>query len=92
MQAARHPVTQPVKAVRSSPPPAAVRRPANVADLKAQGYQLRGQVSKSVSAARIAGAKWNAADTYYVMRGEVIPGTQIDAAHIENGVGIWMKK
>ena len=92
VQAARHPVTQPVKAVRSSPPPAAVRRPANVADLKAQGYQLRGQVSKSVSAARIAGAKWNAADTYYVMRGKVIPGTQIDAAHIENGVGIWMKK
>ena len=49
-------------------------------------------MSKNVSAAKIAGAKWNAADTYYTIRNKVIPGSRIDAAHIEKGMSVWMKK
>ena len=36
--------------------------------------------------------KWNAADTYYVIRNKVIPGNIVDPAHIELGMTIWMKK
>ena len=76
--------------------PAAAARPsaapASIAELKARGYVVKGTVSKNVSAAKIAGAKWNAPDTYYTIRNKVIPGSRIDAAHIEKGMNIWMKK
>ena len=68
------------------------RRPTTVADLKAQGYKLSGTVSATVTASRIAGSRWNAADTYYVIRGKLTPGNMINAAHIERGMGVWMKK
>ena len=68
------------------------RNPTTVSELKAQGYKLRGTVSKTVTAGRIAGPRWNAADTYYVIRGKLIPGNKVDAAHIEKGMGVWMKK
>ena len=32
------------------------------------------------------------ADTYYTIRNKVVPGTLIDAARIEKGMGVWMKK
>ena len=66
--------------------------PKSIAQLKVQGYVEKGAVSKTMSASKIAGAKWNAADTYYTIRGKVFPGNTIDAAHIENGMCIWMKK
>ena len=69
-----------------------VQSPKSIAQLKARGYEQKGTVSKSNSASKIAGAKWNAADTYYTIRDKVIPGTAIDAAHIEVGMCIWMKK
>ena len=74
------------------PAPAPAQSPRSIAQLKVRGYEQKGTVSKSNSASRIAGAKWNAADTYYTIRGKVIPGTAIDAAHIEVGMCIWMKK
>ena len=74
--------------------PAAVSAavPKSIAQLKVRGYVQKGTVSKSNSASKIAGGKWNAADTYYTIRNKVIPGTAIDAAHIEVGMCIWMKK
>ena len=77
------------KSVFASKP---VGSPASIAELKARGYALKGTVSKGVSAARIAGSRWNAADTYYTIRNKVIPGNQIDEAHIEKGMSVWMKK
>ena len=52
----------------------------------------KGTVSKTTSASRLAGKAWNAPDTYYTIRNKVFPGNQMDAAHIENGMGVWMKK
>ena len=66
--------------------------PRSIAQLKLQGYVEKGSVSKEKSASKIAGAKWNAPDTYYTIRGKVFPGNTINAAHIENGMSIWMKK
>ena len=66
--------------------------PKSVDELTARGYVRKGLVSKANSASRIAGDKWNAADTYYTIRDKVIPGTQIDAAHIEKGMSVWMKE
>ena len=66
--------------------------PKSIAQLKLAGFVEKGTVSKTVSASKIAGGKWNAADTYYTIRGKVFPGNTIDDAHIEVGMSIWMKK
>ena len=65
--------------------------PASIAELKAQGYVLKGTVSPYNTASRIAGGRWNKADTYYTIRNKVIPGSLINPAKIEKGMGIWMK-
>ena len=66
--------------------------PKSIAQLKLAGFVEKGTVSKTVSASKIAGGRWNAADTYYTIRGKVFPGNTIDSAHIEDGMSIWMKK
>ena len=66
--------------------------PRSIAQLMLKGYKEKGTVTKTKSASSIAGSKWNAADTYYTIRGKVFPGNTIDSAHIENGMSIWMKK
>ena len=66
--------------------------PKSAAQLKSMGYAVKGKVSKTISASKIAGSKWNASDTYYTIRDKVFPGNAIDAAHIEVGMSIWMKK
>ena len=53
---------------------------------------MKGTVSPAMTASKIAGGKWNSPDTFYTIRGKVIPGNEIDAAHIEKGMCIWMKK
>ena len=67
------------------------RIPVTIEDLKAQGYTMRGAVSKTVTAVQIAGGKWNSANTYYTIRNKVIPGNMINPAKIEVGMCIWMK-
>ena len=81
-----------VKSAPKSVPTAAGADPKSIAQLKVRGYNLKGTVTKSVTASKIAGGKWNAPDTYYTIRDKVIPGNAIDAAHIEVGMRIWMKK
>lgn len=66
--------------------------PQSVAQLSARGWVLKGIVSKSNSAIRIAGAKWNAPDTYYAIRDKVVPGNAVNPSRIEKGMGVWMKK
>lgn len=88
-------VSKPSKPAVSSPivavkPASGV--PKSVAELKARGFVARGQVSKTRTAISLAGARWNAADTYYSIRDKVIPGNQLDAKRIENGMTIWMRK
>ncbi len=70
----------------------ASRAPRNIAELKARGYVQKGTVSKSMTASKIAGKKWNAADTYYTIRNKVIPGNTLDDARIEKGMAVWMRK
>ena len=81
----------PPKAVVSAPPKVQ-GAPKSIAQLKVQGYVNKGTVSKTTSASKIAGGKWNAPDTYYTIRGKVFPGNTIDDAHIEQGMCVWMKK
>ena len=71
--------------------PEASGAPKSIAQLKVQGYVIKGTVSKTVSASKIAGGKWNAPDTYYTIRGKVFSGNTIDDAHIEKGMCVWMK-
>ena len=80
------------KAAVAAKPAAPAAVPKSIAQLKVRGYVQKGTVSKSNSASKIAGGKWNAADTYYTIRDKVIPGSAIDAAHIEVGMSVWMKK
>ena len=72
-------------------PAAASAAPKSVAELKARGYRMRGCVSQSNPAGRIAGKLWNHAETFYAIRGKVIPGNKINPARIERGMEVWMK-
>jgi N-acetylmuramoyl-L-alanine amidase len=66
--------------------------PRTIAELKARGYAVKGTVSKQQTAIKIAGKKWNHADTYYVIKGKVVQGNEVDATKLGAGVAIWMKK
>ena len=86
------PPVPPKAVVQAKPVVPAVSIPKSAAQLKSMGYAVKGKVSKTTSASKIAGAKWNAPDTYYTIRDKIYPGSAIDAAHIEVGMSIWMKK
>ena len=86
------PAPPPPKPVAAHPPTGVPQAPPkSIAELKARGYTLKGSVTKSVTASKIAGGRWNSKDTYYTIRNKVIPGSEIDPAHIEVGMGVWMK-
>ena len=92
---AAKPAPKAVARAKPAPKPKAAASgsaPKSVAELKKRGFVQKGVVSKTNSASKIAGGKWNAADTYYTIRNKVIPGSSIDAAHIEKGMCVWMKK
>ena len=86
------PKTEPKTAPKAVPKPVFTAPPRSIDELKARGYVLKGSVTKEMTAAKIAGPKWNAADTYYTIRNKVIPGNVLDPAHIEKGMGVWLKK
>ena len=94
---AKNPPPPPPKLVPAPTPVAPVAPvapkspPKSIAELKARGYVFKGSVTKGVTASKIAGGRWNSKDTYYTIRNKVIPGDAIDPAHIENGMGVWMK-
>ena len=83
------PVAKPKAVVAKKP--VAQAPPKSIAQLKARGWVLKGCVSKSNSASKIAGSKWNAPDTYYTIRDKVIPGSSLNESRIEKGMGVWMK-
>ena len=66
--------------------------PKSVAHLKSGGWVCKGAVSKNNTALKLAGSKWNAADTYYTIRDKVVPGNQMNPSKIEKGMCVWMKK
>ena len=89
----------PKSAVSAPPPPpksAVTARPTappkSIAELKSGGWELKGAVTRETSASKLAGSRWNAADTYYTIRNKVVSGKEIDPAHIEKGMGVWLKK
>ena len=77
---------------RGGQKPSAELPPKSIAELKARNFKLLGKVTASVTASKIAGCRWNAADTYYTIRDKVMPGNTIDSRRIEKGMGIWRKK
>lgn len=66
--------------------------PRTVAELMSKGYTVRGTVTKERTALKIAGAKWNAPDTYYTIRDKVISGSSLNPSRIEKGMRVWMRK
>ena len=84
--------TPPKAVIKAKPAALAAVLPKSAVQLKSMGYEVKGKVSKTTSASKIAGAKWNAPDTYYTIRDKIFPGNAIDASHIEVGMSIWMKK
>ena len=87
------PAIQAAPAARpAAPKPAPVQKPpASIAELRARGYKLRGNISPYNTASKLAGGKWNSPDTYYTIRNKVIPGNKINPAKIERDMGVWMK-
>jgi len=88
------PKQQPAKPQPAPKPPPVVQAkkvPRTEAELKSMGYSRRGVISPGLTAMKIAGAKWNADNTYYVVRGKATPGSMINPAKIEVGAAIWMK-
>ena len=79
-------------AAAAKPLAPAASLPKSAAQLKSMGYAVKGKVSKTMSASKIAGSKWDAPDTYYTIRDKIFPGTAIDESRIEVGMSIWMKK
>ena len=76
-----------------TPPSNSFRKiPQSIAELRKQGFESIGSVTKTNLPGRIAGAKWNAADTYYTLRGRVIPGNVLDPRHVEAGMSVWRPK
>ena len=66
--------------------------PKSIADLKAQGYVLKGTILPDKTAAKLVGAKWNAADTYYTIRNKIYSGKEVNPAKFEKGMSVWRKK
>ena len=83
--ASRYPKTPTLSA------PLRANTPKSVADLKAQGYRVRGTLSAGKTAIQIAGAKWKSADTYYVIRGKLTSGNKVVASRLEKGTEVWMR-
>ena len=76
-----------------APPSSSFRKiPQSIAELQRQGFESIGSVSKTNLPGRIAGPKWNASDTYYTLRGRVIPGNVLDPRHVEAGMSVWRPK
>lgn len=65
--------------------------PQSVAELNAQGFKVAGTVTKKNLPLNIVGRHWNAKDTYYAIRGRVIPGNIINPKRFEDGMTIWRK-
>ncbi len=66
--------------------------PKSIADLKAQGYVLKGTILPDKTAAKLVGAKWNSADTYYTIRNKIYSGKEVNPAKFEKGMSVWRKK
>ena len=66
--------------------------PRTVAELKARGFEVKGTISKQSTAMKIAGRDWNRNDTYYLLKGKVVPGNEVDTSKLWAGVSVWMKK
>lgn len=92
-----HPAAKANPAIPKTPRPAAAsasfrKIPQSIAELRRQGFEPIGSVTKTNLPGRIAGSKWNAPDTYYSLRGRVTPGNMLDPRHVEEGMNVWRKK
>ena len=82
---------------QATPKPAVARpkpkpvSPKSIAELRARGYRLKGNISPYNTASRLAGGRWNSPDTYYTIRNKVIPGDKINPLRIERDMGVWMR-
>lgn len=68
------------------------RVPQSITELNREGYVIIGTVAKGRTPRTIAGAKWNSPDTYYSVRGRVLPGNILDPRKAQEGMSVWRKK
>lgn len=84
----------PLKTPPKTPPkptPAFTALPQSIPELNRQGFVCLGMISKKNLPSNIAGKAWNSPDTYYTIRGRVIPGNVLDPHHVEEGMCVWRK-
>ena len=79
------------KTVAKAAPSKPTAAPRTRAELKSQGFRLKGLVGAGQSPIKIVGEKWNAPDTYYLLRDKATPGSAIDPKKLEKGTEIWRK-
>lgn len=98
-QAAAKPAATAVAAAPKAPSktPAAAsgdfkRVPQSIQELNRDGYVVIGTIAKNSPAQAIAGSKWNAPDTYYTIRGRVLPGNIFNPAKAQEGTSVWRKR
>jgi hypothetical protein len=77
---------RPAKAVLKS------AQPRTIAELKDRGYEIKGTITRHRTAMKIAGRAWNSNDTYYIVKGKIVPGNEVNASKLSAGVSIWMKR
>jgi len=86
------PAPVPARAVAAPKPVLRTAAPKSIAQLKSGGWVLKGYVTQGKTAMKLAGARWSSGDTYYTIRDKVIPGSSLDEAKIEKGMGVWVRK
>ena len=80
------------KAAKTAAPSRMACPPQSIADLRRQGYVPIGTIAKGRTARQAAGDRWNAPDTYYSIRGKVLPGNIIDPKRVQEGTNVWRKE
>ncbi len=92
---AKAPKKAPAKANANPPPaPAAAKRePASQRDLEDRmKYRELGTLGPKSSPYKVAGRSWNAATTYYLIRGRVVRGDRLDPKRAQAGTRVFTRK
>lgn len=88
--AAKPVALKPVITKPAAPHPAVPRSEKEIASWPE--YQKGGPVNMVRTPYKIAGPKWNSSDTYYVIRGKLVPGDRVDPKRIVEGTILYFRK
>lgn len=92
----KKPVEKPAPVNKPTPsgkaPGAGQAKPKSIQELTRRGWKIRGVISGKATPSSIMGKDWNNPDVYYTIRNNIISGSEINPARIENGTMIWIKE